>query len=139
MLRCSNGLRHVILNVLTAPWGENNIFGFFGVVTQIEGKQNMVSTLGPQFLHQNRILPRRELLLKRRFQRGLVLFLRRFPLGYLLLPREVFPHWCLDRGGSFHYPFTNYIFQRPICCPSLGSWRWAFISGYSLFHSLFCY
>ena len=31
MLRCPNGLYHVILDVLMAPWKENNIFGFFGV------------------------------------------------------------------------------------------------------------
>ena len=31
VLRCPNGLRHGILDVLTVPWGENNIFGFFGV------------------------------------------------------------------------------------------------------------
>ena len=31
MLWCPNGLRHDILDVLAAPWRENNIFGFFRV------------------------------------------------------------------------------------------------------------
>jgi len=31
VLWCSNELHHVILDVLVAPWKENNIFGFFGV------------------------------------------------------------------------------------------------------------
>ena len=44
MLWCSNKLRYVILDVLTAPWRENNIFGFSGSSKQIEGKQNTVST-----------------------------------------------------------------------------------------------
>ena len=28
---CPNGFRHVTLDVLVTLWGENNIFGFFGV------------------------------------------------------------------------------------------------------------
>ena len=29
-LGCSNGLCHDILDLLVAPWRDNNIFGFFG-------------------------------------------------------------------------------------------------------------
>ena len=47
MLRCPNGLCHVILDVLTAPWRENNIFRFFGSGMQIKGGQNMVSIAAP--------------------------------------------------------------------------------------------
>ena len=45
MLRCPNGLCHIFLDVLMASWREKNIFGFLGFGTQIEGRQNMVSTL----------------------------------------------------------------------------------------------
>lgn len=31
MLRCLNWLCHVILDILAAPWKEDDIFGFFGV------------------------------------------------------------------------------------------------------------
>ena len=31
MLRCPNGLCHVVLDVLAALWRENDTFGFFGV------------------------------------------------------------------------------------------------------------
>ena len=44
MLWCLNGLCHVILDVLAAPWRENNIFGFSVSGTQIKGGQNTVST-----------------------------------------------------------------------------------------------
>ena len=44
MLQCLNGLHHVILDILTAPWRENNIFRFFEFGMQIEGGQNMIST-----------------------------------------------------------------------------------------------
>ena len=33
MFRCLNELCYVILDVLAAPWGENNIFGFFWGLT----------------------------------------------------------------------------------------------------------
>ena len=38
MLSCLNELHHVILDVLTDPWRENNIFGFFGVCHANWGK-----------------------------------------------------------------------------------------------------
>ena len=38
MLRCSNELCHIILDVLAAPWRENNIFGFFGVRPANQGQ-----------------------------------------------------------------------------------------------------
>ena len=44
MFRCSDGLHHVTLDVLVAPWRENDIFGFSGFGMQIEGGQNTVST-----------------------------------------------------------------------------------------------
>ena len=44
MFRCSDGLHHVTLDVLVAPWRENDIFGFLGFGMQIEGGQNTVST-----------------------------------------------------------------------------------------------
>ena len=47
MLQCPNGLYHIILDVLTAPWRENYIFGFLGSGTQIEGGQNMALTATP--------------------------------------------------------------------------------------------
>ena len=47
VLWCSNGLRHIVLDVLAAPWRRNEIFEFFGVGTQIEGGQNTVSTAAP--------------------------------------------------------------------------------------------
>ena len=31
VLQRPNGLRHIILDVLMAPWRENNIFGYFGI------------------------------------------------------------------------------------------------------------
>ena len=45
MLRCPNGLRRVILDVLVALWKENNFLNFSGSNMQIEGGQNTVSTL----------------------------------------------------------------------------------------------
>ena len=45
MLRCPNGLRRVILDVLVALWKENNFLNFSGSNMQIEGGQNTVSTM----------------------------------------------------------------------------------------------
>ena len=45
VLRCPNGLRRVILDVLVALWKENNFLNFSGSNMQIEGGQNTVSTL----------------------------------------------------------------------------------------------
>ena len=49
MLRCPNGLCHVILDAFMAPWRGEDIYIFFflGSGTQIEGRQNMVSTIAP--------------------------------------------------------------------------------------------
>ena len=44
MFRCLNGLRHIILDVLTAPWREIIFFVFSGSDMQIEVGQNTVST-----------------------------------------------------------------------------------------------
>lgn len=46
MLRCPNGLCHVVLDVLVAPWRENYILDFSGSGTQIKDEQNTVSTKG---------------------------------------------------------------------------------------------
>ena len=44
MLQCPNELSPIILDVLAAPWKENNIFVFLGFGMQIKGRQNIVST-----------------------------------------------------------------------------------------------
>ena len=45
LLQCLNWLHHVNLNVSMTPWKEVNIFEIFGVWHEIEGGQNMVSTV----------------------------------------------------------------------------------------------
>ena len=40
---CLNELHHVILDVLVAPYGENNIFAFFGVWHANQRRKKMVS------------------------------------------------------------------------------------------------
>ena len=47
MLRCPDGLCHVILDVLVAPWRENNILDFSRSSMKIESEQNTVSTAAP--------------------------------------------------------------------------------------------
>ena len=44
MLQCPNGLRHVVLDVLAAPW-KKIFLDFSRSGTQIEGKQNTLSTV----------------------------------------------------------------------------------------------
>ena len=46
MLWSLNELHHVTLDVLMAPYRENDIFGFLGFGMQIDGEQNTVSTVG---------------------------------------------------------------------------------------------
>ena len=50
MLRCSNELRHVVLDVLTAPWRKNDIFGFFGVRHANQGQKKYGINSCPFFI-----------------------------------------------------------------------------------------